>query len=113
MVDTDVTYRKIREHIGHQIVVVGYAHEPAGFRNVAVECETCSCVIVDADRPTPHPKIPIPDLSANMSGFVRLQADGKWAWKCEACSTADHPFDTYDEAVEELVEHYRACFECR
>jgi hypothetical protein len=39
----------LRTHIGHRIVCVGYgaAASPA---NVAVECETCGCVLIDFDK---------------------------------------------------------------
>lgn len=42
-----VTYEQIAEHLGHDIVVAQYGDGV----NVAVECETCWCVIVDCDRP--------------------------------------------------------------
>ena len=39
-------YEKLRTHIGHEIVCVIYADG----QNVAVECETCNCVLEDAYR---------------------------------------------------------------
>ena len=39
-------YDKIRDHVGHEVVCVSYG----GGVNVAVECETCGVVIIDADR---------------------------------------------------------------
>ena len=44
-------------HVGHEIVCVTYGDEPdygdisKDNLNVAVECETCGCVLVDFDRP--------------------------------------------------------------
>lgn len=39
----------LRTHIGHRIVCVGYGDsvDPA---NVAVECDTCGCVLIDFDK---------------------------------------------------------------
>ena len=45
IVPPDPLFAKIKEHIGHKIVAVMY-----GNQNVAIECETCNCVIIDADR---------------------------------------------------------------
>lgn len=38
----------MREHAGHEIVIVDYA----GGENVAMECEDCNEVLHDADRGT-------------------------------------------------------------
>ena len=47
-------YIKLREHFGrhkgHEIVVAGYGSKGGEPWNVSVECETCGCVIIDADR---------------------------------------------------------------
>ena len=40
-------YRKALPHVGHNIAIVVYGEE-----NVAVECEDCHEVVVDADIPT-------------------------------------------------------------
>ena len=45
--DAITVYAGLAEHVGHQIVCVDYA----GGENVAIECETCGCVLIDADRP--------------------------------------------------------------
>jgi len=49
-------YKKIREHIGHEIVCVGYAGKAdlktGNWQNVAIECETCNEVLISYDRPT-------------------------------------------------------------
>jgi len=39
-------YRKALPHVGHNIVVSNYSNE-----NIAVECEDCQEVIVDAESP--------------------------------------------------------------
>jgi len=43
-------YEDLKKHIGHKIVCVGYGDldNPA---NVAIECETCSEVILSYDSP--------------------------------------------------------------
>lgn len=42
------TYRDILAHLGHKIVAVMYG---AGFMaSVAIECETCGCVLLSAER---------------------------------------------------------------
>lgn len=40
-------YRELIAHKGHNIVCVTYA----GGENVAIECEDCGLVLIDADRP--------------------------------------------------------------
>jgi hypothetical protein len=39
------SFEELYPHIGHDIVCVIY-----GDQNVAIECETCMCVLVDFDR---------------------------------------------------------------
>ena len=46
-------YDSLKNHVGHTIVVVAYADG----ENVACECETCSEVILDYDRPESKPKL--------------------------------------------------------
>lgn len=43
-------YPLLREHIGHEVVVVCYGKDGEDPYNIAVECEECGCVLVDADR---------------------------------------------------------------
>ena len=40
------TYRSIQDHIGHEIVAVMYG----GGVSVAIECETCGCVLLSAEN---------------------------------------------------------------
>jgi len=40
----NMDYRKALPHVGHNIVISNYSNE-----NIAVECEDCHEVIVDAD----------------------------------------------------------------
>ena len=43
-------YSLLREHIGHEVVVVCYGKDGEDSVNVSVECEDCGCVLVDADQ---------------------------------------------------------------
>ncbi len=43
------TYDDVAEHAGHKLACVGYGGEPPV--NVAVECEDCCEVLVDAEHP--------------------------------------------------------------
>ncbi len=42
-------YNELREHIGHDIVCVAYGENGEDPANVAIECETCNCVLLDYD----------------------------------------------------------------
>lgn len=42
----EVLYERMCEHIGHRIEIASYASR----ENVAVECVTCGCVIVDVNQ---------------------------------------------------------------
>jgi hypothetical protein len=42
-------YEDLREHIGHDIVCIGYG-DGHDFPNVSLECETCGCVLLDFDE---------------------------------------------------------------
>lgn len=46
MHDKKLLYEELKSHHGHEIACVQYA----GFRNVAIECNTCCVVLVDADK---------------------------------------------------------------
>lgn len=46
-------FADLAQHVGHEIVVVTYGGDPADVRsawNVAIECETCSEVLLDLDN---------------------------------------------------------------
>lgn len=50
------TYDELKSHIGHSVMVVGYTDTTASIVstvpwNVAIECETCGCVLVAYDHP--------------------------------------------------------------
>ena len=59
-IDFENGFEELLEHFGHKIVIVKYS---PGIRNahtglplyppcnVAIECETCECVLIDFDRP--------------------------------------------------------------
>jgi hypothetical protein len=46
-------YAGLLAHAGHRVVIARYG-EPDDPWNVAVECETCRCVLLDFDRPDPR-----------------------------------------------------------
>jgi len=43
-------YNDLKAHIGHKIVCVSYGNRSDPV-NVALECENCSCVLVDFNEP--------------------------------------------------------------
>ncbi len=47
---TEEGFHDLREHVGHQLEVVAYGPTEAP-ANVAIECLTCGCVLVDFDYP--------------------------------------------------------------
>lgn len=55
-IDLEKPYRQLRDHIGHDIVCVAYRRGLGAYglplgppQNVAIECETCGTVLIDAD----------------------------------------------------------------
>lgn len=44
------SYDELREHIGHRVVCVCYGEKGKDPANVAVECETCSTVLMDYNQ---------------------------------------------------------------
>jgi hypothetical protein len=44
--NSDLTPDKLREHVGHRVVIVTYGQPPV---NVALECEDCGVVLADCD----------------------------------------------------------------
>jgi hypothetical protein len=42
-------YEKYYEHMGHNIVVVAYG-DPQCAEEIAIECETCNCVLTSEAR---------------------------------------------------------------
>lgn len=53
-----MTYDKLKQHIGHEIVVVGYAlknfrtgDRVTPYQSVSVECDTCNEVLISYDKP--------------------------------------------------------------
>ena len=44
------TFEDLREHIGHNIECVCYGQEGQDPENIAVECNTCGCVLFDLNQ---------------------------------------------------------------
>jgi hypothetical protein len=42
-------FEQLKDHIGHEIVIVGYGQSE--ILNVAIECEDCGEVLVSLDKP--------------------------------------------------------------
>ncbi len=49
-IDLTNGYKELLEHRGHKIVCVSYGSMDGEPVNVAIECETCNCVLVEFDR---------------------------------------------------------------
>lgn len=47
-------FEQLRSHVGHRLTCVAYGGEN-DLQNIAVECETCEVVLLDADRSLTHP----------------------------------------------------------
>jgi hypothetical protein len=45
-------FEELKYHIGHKIVCVAYGFKTI-LLNVALECETCGCILLDYDKDTP------------------------------------------------------------
>lgn len=45
-----ILWEKLREHLGHNVVIVGYGDDE-DLHNLAIECENCGAVIVDCNNP--------------------------------------------------------------
>ena len=52
-IDLNNGYEELRQHVGHEIVVVVYrdGYPDGDPMNVALECETCNMVLLDFDHP--------------------------------------------------------------
>lgn len=51
-------YKELKQHIGHDIICVGYAlqdlqtgQRKSEWENIAIECETCNEVIMSFEKP--------------------------------------------------------------
>ena len=48
-----ISFDEIVHHVGHEVIVVGYGREGEGqYANVAIECVTCDCALLEWDRRT-------------------------------------------------------------
>ena len=57
------SYNDLRAHIGHKIACACYGTKIDHPDNVVIECEDCSEVIMDFDRPDPNEVQPPPTRS--------------------------------------------------
>lgn len=50
-----INYKKLQEHIGHELECVGYSNYKirprVDYQSVSIECITCNTVLVDFDKP--------------------------------------------------------------
>jgi len=49
-IDLNNGFAELQQHDGHNIVCVGYGGDGDTW-NMAIECETCGCVLLDFDNP--------------------------------------------------------------
>lgn len=64
-IDLNNGYRELREHVHHDIVCVSYGSIFFPEQNIALECETCGCVLIDFNKPEDQHR-------ANPDGSVTL-----------------------------------------
>lgn len=70
------SYDELKNHVGHDVIVAHYAGD-GPFANVAVECETCGCVLFDYDN-TDGEDYPIPiDIETEEDGSVYIYGYGQ------------------------------------
>ncbi len=120
-------YDDLRSHIGHKIVCVGYGGGHEDPDNVAIECETCNCVLFDFNwdevgvpaRPDDDDRylfmsdnkvVVIPHVSyvggisgANHSFFV---VSGN-STKDFSYSSAEEAFEAHDLLLSKIKNYYR------
>ena len=47
-----ITFDEIANHVGHEVIVVGYGRHGKVYAGVAIECVTCDCALLEWDRPS-------------------------------------------------------------
>lgn len=78
--DAGAMYRDLKDHLGHEIVVVAYGDDAAP-DNIAIECRDCGTVLLDANRQPARIYTVEWDLSytggdySNVGDFVVIEAD--------------------------------------
>lgn len=55
-IDLTNGYNDLKGHIGHKIVCQPYG-DPRDPVNIAIECETCNCILIDFNQPQKAPSI--------------------------------------------------------
>ena len=54
--NTEIAFEELLKHLGHKVVVVCYGADlHRAPENVAIECETCGCVLIDFNHPDHDP----------------------------------------------------------
>lgn len=80
-------YNDLMEHQGHHLVVVAYGNEEKPNVNVAIECETCDCVLVDFDRPAND--YTIEECIENLNSSIETWGEGETNKKMIAAYSND------------------------
>jgi len=80
-------YDFLRQHIGHEIVIVCYGGENEDPENIAIECETCSTVIADVHKDEHYEKhgLECPSCLNESEYMIEKDDDGKKVYHCLEC----------------------------
>jgi hypothetical protein len=47
-----MNYYKLKEHLGHYVVIIGYRENPTDeYQSISLECEDCNEVLESCDNP--------------------------------------------------------------
>jgi hypothetical protein len=79
-----VLYTQLRNHVGHDIHVVTYGSRETPV-NVAIECYTCNCVLLSANRYSEDELEPCPKCGTgleNRNSGVICPKEGCGYWFC-------------------------------
>ena len=80
-------YNDFREHIGHKIVCVCYGEDGSDPENIALECETCGCVLMDVHKDEHYEKhgLECPSCECESEYIIETNNEGKEVYYCYEC----------------------------